>query len=86
MTTTKFPSPPVPVIVGQVALDMAWYGEATPEQWQHAVAGVGGEERARWLLDLRRGRRWTPDALLVAHAFAGLLGLGPGPQTVHDST
>jgi hypothetical protein len=86
VTATKFPTAPAPVIVGDVARDMAFYGEATPEQWQHAVTGVGGDDRARWLLDLRRGRRWTPDALLVAHAFAGLLGLGPDPQTVHAPT
>lgn len=58
-----------------LALELAAASGRPPIEWEAAVAAVGGEERARWLLE-HCGQRWsrmTPEALCFAHVVAQLL-------------
>ena len=76
--------------VSAQAVELAGDGIWPADAWQMALDGVGPQERIDWLLAnaMPAERRfWTPDALVIAHAGARLMEVGPyGEQPVHAPT
>lgn len=81
MTTATQPVAPA---VSRLARERAAATVYTRGEWQVAVDGAGGEERAGWLLREVPSAGASPAALIIAHAAARLLDLehdGPTAPT-----